>query len=106
MNFSNGARCNSAWQRLRLLANGWLKEDHLGARKLVVVNRRFAATGVIEFCLNCQEKSKFDSPGQQTPKLKISPTFRLKYGTRVAVIQISYWVDCCPMNLGLLSRFW
>jgi hypothetical protein len=48
MNFSKGARCSSAWQRLRLLANGWLKEDHLVARKLAVVNRRFAAIAVIQ----------------------------------------------------------
>jgi hypothetical protein len=34
--------------RLQVLANGWLKEVHRGACKLAVVDRRFAATTVVQ----------------------------------------------------------
>ena len=36
-------------QRLRVLANDWLLEVHLGALKRVVVDRRFAAKAVKQF---------------------------------------------------------
>jgi hypothetical protein len=36
--------CESSSQRMRVLANGRLLEVHLGACKLVVVDRKFAAT--------------------------------------------------------------
>ena len=35
---------------MRVLANGRLQEVHLGACKLAVVDRRFAAIAVLEIC--------------------------------------------------------